>query len=149
AARNSLNRVLSNNMSMYPYAPPPFVPVMEGTLPDPSVQQASRPAPTPPVAVQHVTPTAGPQATAEEITAATTVGVAPRVKTTPPASSTPTGSRTFLEWMYRRMSWREPTGSSGDPHMRGLAPIGAETSLTIPAAPSHPVQSHSLPYNQE
>jgi len=137
AARQSLNRALTNGMAMIPMEMPqmmPTMPMMEWF--DPYQIQPTNyylplqfPASVPP-------PIASPQ----ERERAATVSV--------PAKSTPAPSnpRSLVEWIQNYTSPRDQDAArkNAERHMRGLAPLGSQIDLAIPAAPAYP-----MPYNQE
>ncbi len=149
AARNALNHALASNMSMYPYAPPPtmsMMPMVEWYPPEYAFVPVAYPTPIYPLAVQPVSP--------EEITTAATVGLAPRPKATPTPTVTttmtsatnPSNSRSLIEWIQRLNASREPSphetpARKVDPRMRGLAPLGSENALAIPATQSNSAQA--------
>jgi hypothetical protein len=151
AARNALNRALSSNMNMYPYAPPPQMAMMECYPPEYGFLPVAYPMPIYPLAVQPVQPVSP-----EEIATAATVGLAPRPQTPPiiTSATNPNNSRSLIEWIQKLNAAREsaPGQTSArkvDPRLRGLAPLGAEATLAIPAAPANPVQANPMPYNDE
>ncbi len=175
AARSALNHALSSNMSMYPYAPPMTTMMMPGTEwfpPEYAYQPAIYPMPYYPLAVQPVSPeerllaeTVGlpPRIKAAAATPAPTglsgahtlVEWIQSSKTAaPPGPTSPSGSRSFIEWIQKLAASREPTagetaGRSADPRMRGLVPLGSETTLAIPAAHAAPVQPYPIPSNND
>ena len=134
AARESLNRALANGMTMYPFNPPqsmsmmpmmamPTMPLMDWS--DPYAVQ-----PTTYFMPMYSIP-AHPASEKERSVAET---VSTRERIAPPAPA----ARSFIEWLQSYTSPQERYPSTGrriDPRLRGLAPLGSETSLAIPASP--------------
>jgi hypothetical protein len=138
------------------------MPLVEWYPPEYATMPVAYPTPIYPLAMQPVSP--------EEIATAATVGLAPRPKTTPTTTAMPTmtttatpmttsptnlsSARSLIEWIQRLTATREPSPNETsartvDPRLRGLAPLGSETALAIPAAQSHPGQADSTAYNEK
>jgi PBS lyase HEAT-like repeat len=139
AARSSLHRCSSRGLCLPP-PDPQVAPTVAWLAPDPfTIQTTGYYVPT-------YVPVAAPIPQHERELAET-------ISANPKTTSSLNGSRSLWHFLLGFTSGRESapdTRKNLDPRLRGLRPLGSETTLAIPTTPSYPVTIAPIPpYNYQ